>query len=154
MKMIIIFIVALLSFTNAFSYEGEYRLGLLSNNVFNPTLPTHVVIAGSAVKEDSNQFFQSALARALRIKEVFPNDQIIIMSSPEVVGKNDDEVFADFHVNVIKTVEKSFTQERMIAELSEFKKIKSINFYGHSSPWAFKLGKKMLLLIPAQLLNN
>lgn len=151
MKMIIFFIVALLSFTNAFSYEGEYRLGLLSNNVFNPTLPTHVVIAGSAVKEDSNQFFQSALARALRIKEVFPNDQIIIMSSPEVVGKNDDEVFADFHVNVIKTVEKSFTQERMIAELSEFKKIKSINFYGHSSPWAFKLGKKDAAFDPSSV---
>lgn len=138
MKMIMFFIVALLS-SNIFSYEGEYRLGLLSNNVFNPILPTHIVIAGSAVKEDSNQFFQSALSRALRIKEVFPNDQIIIMSSPEVVGKNDDEVFADFHVNVIKTVEKTFTQERMISELAEFKKIKSINFYGHSSPWALKL---------------
>lgn len=150
MKMIMFFIVALLS-SNSFSYEGEYRLGLLSNNTFNAELPTHIVIAGSAVKEDSNQFFQSALSRALRIKEVYPNDQIIIMSSPEVVNKNDDEVFADFHVNVIKTVEKTFTQERMIAELSEFKKIKSLNFYGHSSPWAFKLGKKDAAFDPSSV---
>ncbi len=135
-------IIGFLILSSSFAYEGEYRIGKLSEQELNLETRTHIIVVGSAVKEDSDQFFRSGLSRAQRIKEVFPNDQIILMSSPEVVDRDDEKVFTDFNINVIKFVKETFTQENFIKELSEFKKISSINFYGHSSPWAFKLGKK------------
>jgi hypothetical protein len=141
MKVVLSCLLFLLS-NLLFAYEGEYRIGLYNDTTLDLNKTTHIIIVGSAVKEDSDQFFQSGLSRAIRIKENFPQDQVVIMSSPEVVDRDDATVFSDFHINVVKTVNEVFTQERMISELNLFNKIKSINFFGHSSPWGLKLGKK------------
>jgi len=150
-RIISCFSFLLIGLLSAHAYQGEYRIGKLSSFEHNFLTPTHVIVVGSAVKEDSDQFFRSGLARAIRIKEVYPLDQIILISSPEVVDRDDEKVFADFNINVIKFVEETFTQEKLIRELSEYKKIRSINFYGHSSPWAFKLGKKDAAFDPSSV---
>lgn len=122
-------------------YRGEYRLGLYKETTLDTSKITHVIVVGSAVKEDSNQFFQSGISRAQRYKEIWPDHQIVFLSSPEVRGADDDEVFNQFALPVVKVVKENFTGDRLIAELSQFEKIASLDFYGHSSPWALKLGK-------------
>lgn len=144
-------LVVLLTLTNAFSYEGEYRVGLFKDTEVDYQKVTHIILVGSAAKEDSDQFFQSGMSRAIRYKEVFPTHQVIIMSSPEVVDRDDEKVFADFQINVIKFVKSSFDQGRMISEIAAFKKIQSLDYYGHSSPWGLKLGKKDTAFDPSSI---
>lgn len=122
-------------------YRGELRIGLYQDYLLDTNRVTHIIVVGSAVKEDSNGFFQSGIARAHRYKEVWPDHQVVIMSSPEVRDRKDEEVFNDFNIPVVKKIAKSFTAEIFLKELSEFSRIASLDFYGHSSPWSLKLGK-------------
>lgn len=130
-------------------YRGEYRLGLYKDFQLDPDKVTHVIVVGSGVKEDSNGFFQSGIARAQRYKELYPQQQVVIMSSPEVKGSDDEEVFRDFNVPVVKMINESFTAEVLLSELKNFSQIASLDFYGHSSPWALKLGKSDAAFVPS-----
>lgn len=122
-------------------YRGQYRLGLFKDTHFDASRITHVIVVGSALKEDSNQFFQSGLSRAQRYKEIWPNHQVVFLSSPEVRSTDDEDVFKQFSLTVLKVVKENFTADKLISELSQFPQIASLDFYGHSSPWALKLGK-------------
>jgi hypothetical protein len=130
-------------------YRGETRIGLYKDTVLDPQRITHIILVGSAVDEDSNQFFQSGVARAEKYKELWPDHQVVIMSSPEVRGADDDKVFNDFNIPVVKFVKNSFTPEVLLPELKTYTQIASLDYYGHSSPWALKLGKTDAALDPA-----
>lgn len=154
MKIIISFLFLFLFSASAQAYRGEYRLGLYKDNSFDPLKITHVILVGSAKKEDSNGIFQSGVARAEKYKEVWPNHQVVIMSSPEVKGRDDDEVFNDFNIPVVKIIDKTFTPEILLSELSQFSQIASLDFYGHSSPWALILGKNNAAFDPDAYQNT
>ena len=118
----------------------EYRIGLYMDTILDVDKITHIIVVGSAVKEDSDQFFQSGVSRAFRFKEIYPDHQVVIMSSPDVLNSEDEEVFAKYNVIVIKKVLEKFTAQNMLIEMNLFNKIASFDFYGHSSPWALKIG--------------
>lgn len=121
--------------------RGEYRIGLYKGGNYDPEKPTHIIVVGSAVKEDSDQFFQSGISRAYRYKELWPDEQVVIMSSPDVKGASDKEIFEKYKVSVIKEVNKNFTANQLLEEISAYSQIASLDFFGHSSPWAMKIGK-------------
>lgn len=121
--------------------RGEYRIGLFKGEDFNPEKITHIIVIGSAIKEDSDQFFQSGLSRAYRYKDLWPDHQVVIMSSPDVINATDEEVFQKYRVPVVKKVNKKFTAEQLLAEVGAFTQIASLDFFGHSSPWAMIIGK-------------
>lgn len=117
----------------------EYRIGLFQDQDFDPQKVTHIILVGSAMHEDSDQFFQSGVSRAYRYKETWPDRQVVIMSTPDVINRTDEQVFLKYNIKVIKQVNERFTASRMIAELGEFPYIASFDFFGHSSPWALKI---------------
>lgn len=135
--------------TEAAFYRGEYRMGLYKDTTLDTEKITHIIVIGSGVKEDSNQFFQSGVARAEKYKILWPNHQVVIMGSPEVRGTDDEKVFNDFNVPVVKFIDNTFTPEVFFEELTVFTKIASLDFYGHSSPWSLKLGKDNAALTPS-----
>jgi hypothetical protein len=126
----------------------EYRIGLFQDLIIDIDKITHIVIVGSAVKEDSDQFFQSGLARAYRYKELYPDHQVVIMSSPDVLNYTDDEIFAKYNVLVIKKVLEKFTAQNLLLEMNLFSQIASFDFFGHSSPWAMKIGDHFAAFSP------
>ncbi len=128
--------------TKAFG-ERTYILGTLSPTpVIDYAKNTHIVIAGSAVDKESDQFFQSAYLRAKMNEKLYPNHQIIILSQPEVIKASNVEVYERFNVTIVEEKEGKLTGGTLVNELNKFERIESIDFYGHSSPWAIKLGKK------------
>ncbi|MGZ3790470.1 MAG: hypothetical protein ACXVLQ_18225 [Bacteriovorax sp.] len=129
-----------LSFNFNSAFSNEYRLGLFKDNIFDPNTITHIIVIGTAKKEDSDQFFQSGVARAYRYKEIWPNHQVVIISSPDVVRTSNASVFSKYGLAVFKIVEENFTGARLIKELQGFSQIAGLDYYGHSSPWALKLG--------------
>ncbi len=130
-------------------YHGQYRIGLFKDSYLDLDKPTHVIVIGSAVKEDSDQFFQSGVSKAQRYKELWPNEQVVFMSSPEVKDTDDESVFNKFNIVVTKVVKENFTGDKLINELMQFNKIASLDFYGHSSPWSLKIGKRDSAFDPA-----
>ncbi|MBC7537307.1 MAG: hypothetical protein H7281_00680 [Bacteriovorax sp.] len=118
----------------------EYRVGLYQDTVLDLDKITHIIIVGSAVKEDSDQFFQSGLSRGYRYKELYPDHQVVIMSSPDVLNTTDDQVFEKYNIIVIKKVLEKFTAKNMLIEMNLFNRIASFDIFGHSSPWAMKIG--------------
>ncbi len=144
----------LLTLNTAFAYKGEYRLGLFKDSTYDATKITHVIVVGSAAKEDSDQFFQAGVARAYRYKELNPFDQVVIMSSPEVRKTDDAEVFNEFNIAVYKTVAETFTGNKLMKEILELERIASIDFYGHSSPWGLKLGKSDAAFDPTEFTQS
>ncbi|MBC7429238.1 MAG: hypothetical protein H7336_11535 [Bacteriovorax sp.] len=148
MRILSILAMTFVAATTAQAYQGETRIGLYKESVLDTNKVTHIIIIGSAVKEDSNQFFQSGIARAEKYKQHNPEEQVVIMSSPEVRGTDDDKVFADFNIPVVEVIKSSFTAEVLLPQLKKYTQIASLDFYGHSSPWAIKLGKSNAALTP------
>jgi hypothetical protein len=132
-------------------HRGEYRIGLYKNasDVLDPKKITHIIIIGSAVKEDSDQFFQSGVSRAQRYKELWPDHQVVLMSSPDVKGTTDEQVFDKYKIPVVKLVFQKFTAPLLLSEIGEFEKIASLDFYGHASPWAMIIGKSSAAFDPS-----
>ncbi|PIP94567.1 MAG: hypothetical protein COW00_08610 [Bdellovibrio sp. CG12_big_fil_rev_8_21_14_0_65_39_13] len=126
---------------NKLFYQGELRTALYQDFTLDTQKPTHIIVVGSAVKEDSDQFFQSGIARAQKYKELHPDHQVYLMSSPEVRGRDDQEVFDKYNLPVVKLVKETFTPGVFFQEIAMFDKVASIDFYGHSSPWSLKFGK-------------
>lgn len=126
----------------------EYRIGIYQDFVLDETRITHIIVAGSAVYEDSDQFFQSSLSRAHRYKELFPDHQVVIISSPDVLNTPDEEVFKKYNVLVAKKVLLKINARILISEIKAFTKIASLDFFGHSSPWSIKIGAANASLAP------
>lgn len=148
MRFLSIIAMTLMSFSVQ-AYQGVTRIGLYKDSFLDTNRVTHIIVVGSAVDEDSNQYFQSGILRAEKYKQLWPDHQVVIMSSPEVRKTKDEKVFADFNVPVIKIINSSFTPEVFLPELKTYSKIASLDFYGHSSPWALKLGKSDAALTPS-----
>jgi hypothetical protein len=147
-KTLFILITFSVSLTNGLAYSGQYRMTSLGHSRLSPNVVTHILVAGTSMNKDSDQFFQSTLLRAYKYRELYPDHQVILISSPEVRGAKDAEVFEKFNLPVLKKVKSTFTMTKLVNEMKFFKKIASFDFYGHSSPWALKLGKKNAALEP------
>jgi hypothetical protein len=129
--------------------ERTYILGTLSPAaVIDYAKNTHIVIAGSAVDNESDQFFQSAYLRGRMYQELYPQHQVIVLSQPEVVRASNVEVYQRFDVSIVEEKEGKLTGPTLINELNRFERIESLDFYGHSSPWGIKLGKKDAAMSP------
>ncbi len=128
---------------------GDYRIGLYKDSTLDTQKLTHIIVVGSAVNEDSDQFFQSGLGRAERYKEQWPEHQVVIMSSPDVKNMANEQVFAKYKIPVVKHVNKKFTATLLLDEIEQFDQIASFDFYGHASPWAMIIGKSHAAFDPS-----
>ncbi|MFT6070638.1 MAG: hypothetical protein ACJAT2_001401 [Bacteriovoracaceae bacterium] len=119
----------------------EYIVTAIGTSTLSPDLVTHVVVVGSSVDEDSDQFFQSGLIQAYKYKEMYKDHQVVIISSPDVRSTDNEEVLQKFNLPIIKQIGTNFNVYNLVEEMLFFKKIASFDYYGHSSPWAIKLAK-------------
>lgn len=120
----------------------EYLVTAIGQTSLNPDKVTHIVVVGSSVKEDSDQFFQSGLIQAYKYKEMYKDHQVVVISAPDVRSTDNEEVFQKFNLAIIKQIGSTLNVYNLVAEMLFFKKIASFDYYGHSSPWAIKLAKK------------
>ena len=129
--------------TRQSEYKSEYRIGLYKNSVeeFDPKKITHIIVVGSALKEDSDQFFQSGISRAQRYKDLWPDHQVALIGGPDVLGASDEQIFNFYKVSVVKFKSTKLTTPVLLNEVGIFEKIASLDFFGHASPWAMILGK-------------
>ena len=108
---------------------------VLGAQSLDPNLPTRLLLIGDSAHLGDTPT-ESALARARRYKEAFPGDQVVLYLPDEAttasVKKYDD----------LKPVQADYSKMRstqLVQSLTHFNKIVSIDFYGHSSPFALSL---------------
>ena len=129
-------------------YTGEYLVTALGQSSFVANKVTHIVVVGTSMKKDSDQFFQSGLLQAYKYKELYPDHQVVVISAPDVRNTDNDEVFLKFNLSILKQVDSTLNAYNLVNEMLQFNKIASFDFFGHSSPWAVKLAKKDGTIMP------
>jgi hypothetical protein len=75
---------------------------------------------------------QSALGRGLQYKSNFPEDQLVLISVFENSSNKKNLLKAGWKFLVEN--EQTFETKTAVAELQKFKKIRSLDFFGHNSP--------------------
>lgn len=123
-------------------WGDDYLVGTLEPQKFSYDRVTHILVPGSAMGDESDQFFQTTLLRAKLYQKLYPNHQVVIISQPDVIKASQEEVFERFNLPIIEKVGDKLTAGQLLSQMLKFKKIASFDFYGHSSPWALRLGKK------------
>jgi hypothetical protein len=104
----------------------------LGTNQIDPSAPTHVFVIGYS-HGMGNQFYEVALARALRYRELFPSRQIVIFRNRETGGKEDLRETEIAGVRIVSEDANRLTGERLIAKLRQFTRIASLEISSHSS---------------------
>jgi hypothetical protein len=122
--------------------RDNYLVGTFEPQKFSYNKITHILVPGSAMGDESDQFFQTTLLRAKLYRDLFPSHQVVIISQPDVVKASQEDVFNRFKLPIIENVRSKLTAGQLLSQMLKFKKIASFDFYGHSSPWALRLGKK------------
>lgn len=120
----------------------SFIVGTITEGELSPNKITHILVAGSAMGDESDQFFQSTLLRGKMYQALYPDHQVVIVSQPDVIKASQEEVFERFNVKIVATENDKLTAGQLLRVMKKFKRIASFDFYGHSSPWALRLGKK------------
>ncbi|MCF8060041.1 MAG: hypothetical protein K9K67_12140 [Bacteriovoracaceae bacterium] len=131
------------------SHKSRFLVGTLNQNL-SPSLATHIIVVGSAMSEDSDQFFQSALLRGKIFQDLYPNHQVVIISQPDVIKATQEEVFGRFGVKIVATEKGQLTAAQLYRVMAKFEQIASFDFYGHASPWSLRLGQKDASMYPSK----
>ncbi len=107
-----------------------YIAGKISNEAGNPNKPVHVVVAGTA-HEAGFLFQQAALTKALKYKELYPEDQILFFTQTE--NEYNAEWLKKRGVLLLHSDNKNLTTEKLVDTLKTYNKIRSLDFYTHSA---------------------
>ena len=120
-----------LAFVTALPTQA-YMMGKLTSDKLVSSKPTHVVVAGTA-HEAGMLFQQAAITKALKYRELYPEDQIVFLSQHEGEYENNSTWLKKRGVEVLVQNKKDLTTERFVDHLKEFSQIRTIDIFSHSA---------------------
>lgn len=124
-------IMSLLSFF-ACSQAFAYITGTYGNDGVNPYARTHVIVVGRG-NELGTLFQISSAAKAKKYAELYPNEQIFLISVNETEKDENLDMLRGFGYRGLKeTNDFNFTSNDLLSEMSKFKQIASVDIYSHS----------------------
>ncbi len=104
----------------------------LGTSKIDAAAPTHIFVIGYS-HGMGNQFFESALSRALKYRELYPNRQIVFFRNRETGGKDDLRQTALAGVQIVSEDQEKLTGQALLAKLRKFTRIASLEISSHSS---------------------
>lgn len=113
------------------SAHASYIVASFGSKELDPSLPTRVLIAGEG-KELKLLFQEVATAKAIKYKEHYPEDQILL------IAVNEKDVGSEWALNkwgfTIHNIDRSTLDGKEFLKLVlPFKKIRSLDIFSHSS---------------------
>lgn len=109
-----------------------YMMGKITEGPIVKSKPTHVVVAGTA-HEAGMLFQQAAITKALKYRELYPNDQIVFLSQHEGEFENNATWLKKRGVEVLVQNKKDLTTEKFVDHLKEFSQIRTLDIFSHSA---------------------
>lgn len=126
---ITLMIVLALSVTNL--VKANYHVGVFDRPSFNANETARVLVIGAG--DDLGLLFHEvAKGRALKYKEHYPSDQVLVIAVKEK-KLNSQWSLEKYGFKVIRNEGSSFDGKNLVQELLKLKKIKSIDFFTHST---------------------
>jgi hypothetical protein len=126
----------ILSFLISTLFLMTAQAGYFVSSKNAPTLDhakrTHILIAGHGA-ELSTLFQSAAASKAIKIQELYPQDQIVLISCNEIGAQANAEKLRGWGFQVVSLNNNIFTPQRLMAELARFTKIASLEFFTHTS---------------------
>lgn len=110
---------------------ADYHVATFGDKSFSANKETRVIVVGAG--DDLGLLFQEvAKAKALRYKQVFPNDQVLVIANEE---KNLNSLWSlkRYGFNVLRDEKGKFNSKNLLKELRPVTKIKSLDIFSHSS---------------------
>lgn len=103
------------------------------------TKPTRILLVGDSDKLGELPLW-AATGRARRYAQLYPNDQVVLFTTQDVSTADVTQVGAQAvkeepFGNVKLTDLSRLSTDKLVAALDRFKKIASLDFFGHSSPF-------------------
>jgi hypothetical protein len=130
MKGIFVGLVLILLSIPAWSYTAF----TLDKERYDTEQPTDVFLVGQG-KELGLQFLYSAITRAKRYKELYPNRRALIIWSREKGKNSDKKVITNRGFGIVINNNKYLYPETAYRLLKKLHRIHSIHIYSHSSAW-------------------
>ena len=90
----------------------------------------HIFVIGRA-GELGDLFLRSVQTKMLRYKDLYPNDQLIMIGVAELHRKR-SFIQNNFKMTIVKSDRKRLTAKRLVKILQGYQNIKSIDFFSHS----------------------
>jgi hypothetical protein len=116
-----------------FSWANAYVVTTYKNDLIRYNWPTRILVAGEG-KEQDTQFQEVANGKALKYSELYPAEQVVLISKNESKFFNTNKKLLQSWGFFIQSEKKStFSGEALIKELLKFKKITSIDFFTHGT---------------------
>ena len=102
------------------------------NSPVDKNLSTRILVVGRG-KELYYLLQEAAIAKAHKLKEVFPSDQIVLVTVAETGLSENKNFLRTRSFQPLSESSNDFTPDRLLTELLKWKKIESIDFYTHNS---------------------
>ncbi len=109
--------------------HAEYFLLQLTPQTLNPDQRIHLVVSGRG-NDLGTAPQEAAYAKAKRISETFPQDQILVISTKD--NDNNQSSLKKLGYGSIKPVSATLDSTELMNQLSQYHRIVSLNVYGHS----------------------
>lgn len=109
-----------------------YLMGKITPHPLDKNKPIHVVVAGAA-HEAGMLFQQSAISKALKYRELYPDDQIIFLAQQEGEIEVNGAWLKKRGVEVLIQNKKDLTTEKFVDHLKEFSQIRTLDIFSHSA---------------------
>ncbi len=103
----------------------------LNTDKLDPNKPTHILVAGAG-DDLGTQFQQVARSKALKYSQLYPGDQIVMISHDEPEMDNKALLNA-WGFQLIKKDRSTFNGKSFIEEAAKFNQIASMDIFSHSS---------------------
>lgn len=104
----------------------------LDKGQWNPKRVSHVFIVGHGI-ELGLQFLQTAVTRAKKIQETYPNDQILVIWAYHQNQASDLKVAKSVANKILESKPEDLTEGKVISYLNYLGPIRSLHFVGHNS---------------------
>lgn len=96
---------------------------------------THILVVARG-KDLATQLQETAAAKAKKIQELYPNDQIYLVGVNETKSKDNLELLRQYGFkNVVENKRVKLSVEQLLVEMGKFNKIASVNVYSHSTAY-------------------
>lgn len=114
-----------------FDARADYFLTTYKNEQIDFQKPTRILVAGYG--DELKLLFQNvSKGKAQKLKEQYPNDQIVLIAVEEE-DLNNEAVLTKWGFNIVKRKKGSIDAKSFLNELNAFDKILSLDIFSHSS---------------------
>lgn len=133
---------------------SNYIISNTTHEGFQPDIPTHIIVGGRAGDDDADDFIKMAATKAKIYQQLYPDHQVIILSSPQVRVRNNVDVFTAIQLPLTRVINNSLTHLILIDFMKNFSQIKSFDYFGHTNPWAMRIYGSNGMIKPSTAMDS